>query len=105
MPITDNDITKNFFLGFIRLHILYHAAKEPFFGLWMIKELGRHGYELSPGTLYPILHRLERDDFLSSQKSVVNGKWRKYYRISQKGRQALAQAHDKIKELIDELNE
>ncbi|HJX13024.1 MAG TPA: PadR family transcriptional regulator [Dehalococcoidales bacterium] len=105
MPITDNDIIKNFFLGFIRLHVLYHASKGPVYGFWMIKELGRHGYNLSPGTLYPILHRMERDGFIFSEKELIKGKWRRYYRITDEGRQALSQSYYKIKELINELNE
>jgi len=105
MAITENDIMQNFFLGFIRLHILYHASKEPVFGLFLIKELTRHGYSLSPGTLYPILHRMEKNGFLYSKKALINGKWRKYYRITEEGSKALSQANEKIRELIDELNE
>ena len=51
----------------IRLHILHHASKEPFYGQWMIHELARHGYTLSPGTLYPMLHGLERKGYLKSK--------------------------------------
>ena len=106
MPLSNSDIiVREFFTGFIRMHILYHAGKEPVFGLWMIKELARHGYNLSPGTLYPILHRLESTGFLISEKAVINGKWRKYYRITDEGRQALAQAYEKIRELVGELKE
>jgi len=105
MSITEDYIIKNFFIGFIRLHILYHASKEPVFGLFLIKELARHGYNLSPGTLYPILHRMENNGFLYSEKALVNGKWRKYYRITKEGNNALSQANGKIRELIDELNE
>jgi PadR family transcriptional regulator, regulatory protein PadR len=106
MPITKSDkITRNFFLGFIRLHLLHHASIEPIFGLDMIRELGRHGYSLSPGTLYPILHGLEQDGFLESQKQVVAGKVRKYYQITKSGRTVLAQAVSQMQELIDELNE
>ena len=106
MPLSYSDIIiREFFTGFIRMHILYHAGKEPIFGLWMIKELARHGYDLSPGTLYPILHRLESNGFLKSERAVINGKWRKYYRITGEGRQALAQAHEKIRELVGELRE
>ncbi len=57
---------KELYSGMIRLHILYHASKRPIFGLWIIEELGRHGYKLSPGTLYPILHALERKGYLRS---------------------------------------
>ena len=71
MTTTYNEkIFRNLFLGFIRLHILYHASKEPVFGLFMIKELARHGYELSPGTLYPLLHQMEVNGFLFSEKAV-----------------------------------
>lgn len=104
MSITQSDkITRNFFLGFIRLHILYHASQEPVFGLDLIRELARHGYSLSPGTLYPMLHGLEGDGFLQSRKQVVNGKVRKYYRATKAGKQALADAHVKVGELVNEV--
>lgn len=106
MSITKPDTTnRTFFLGFIRLHILHHASIEPIFGLEMIRELKRHGYSLSPGTLYPILHGLERDGCLESQKQVVEGKVRKYYQITKSGRTILAQAMRQVQELIAELNE
>jgi len=64
MAITKSDkIKRTFFLGFVRLHILYHASQGPIYGLEMIRELSRHGYQLSPGTLYPILHGLEKKGF------------------------------------------
>ncbi len=104
MSITKPDkITRNFFLGFIRLHILYHASQESVFGLDLIRELGRHGYDLSPGTLYPMLHGLEGDGFLQSRKEVVNGKVRKYYRATQAGKRAVEEAHAKVGELVNEV--
>ncbi len=104
MTITKSDkITRNFFLGFIRLHILYHAAIEPIFGLDMIRELERHGYRLSPGTLYPILHNLEQDGFLESKKQVAAGKVRKYYQTTKSGRAVLAMAMDYVSELMEEV--
>ena len=104
MPITKPDkITRNFFLGFIRLHILYHATQDQVFGLDLIRELARHGYNLSPGTLYPMLHGLEKDGFLQSNREVVNGKVRKYYRATEAGKRALADAHAKVRELVDEV--
>lgn len=104
MSITMHDIIfREFFLGFIRLHILYHASQEPVFGLDMIRELARHGYSLSPGTLYPVLHRMEREGFLQLEKQVVNGKVRKYYRATEAGRQALAEAYAKVRELVNEI--
>jgi DNA-binding PadR family transcriptional regulator len=94
---------REFFLGFIKIHILHHAAREPVYGLWLIEELGRHGYRLSPGTLYPVLHRLEEEKLLRSHSENVGGKIRKYYRTTAKGTKALSQIKDKITELIEEV--
>ena len=92
-------------MGFIKIHILYHASKEPVYGVWIQEELARHGYQLSPGTLYPTLHRLERNGYLEEQSRVVAGKVRKYYVITEKGRRALNEARDKIGELVNEVLE
>ena len=106
MSITNTDIIgRNFFLGFIRSHILYHASRKPVFGLDMIRELARHGYSLSPGTLYPILHGLERDGFLQSEKQVVGGKVRKYCLATEAGKTALTEALVKVRELMNEVDD
>jgi DNA-binding PadR family transcriptional regulator len=94
---------RDFFLGFIKIHILYHATQEPVFGLELIRELARHGYELSPGTLYPILHKLEKEGYLRSEKRVVEGKVRKYYAATAQGIAALQEAYAKARELLDEI--
>ena len=94
---------RDFFLGFVRLHILYHAAQEPVYGLELIRELERHGYDLSPGTLYPILHHLEQEGYLVVESQTVNGKVRKYYRATAAGQAALREASIKVKELIREI--
>ena len=96
---------KDFYSGFIRLHILYHAHKEEIFGLGIIEELGRHGYELSPGTLYPVLHGMEKKGYLSSRRKNVNGKIRRLYRITPLGRNTLKGSEQKIRELFRELLE
>jgi PadR family transcriptional regulator, regulatory protein PadR len=96
-------LIKEFYLGFIRIHILHHASKGPIYGLWLIEELGHHGYKLSPGTLYPILHKLERAEFLKSYSQLVDGKIRKYYKITSKGKKILAEARKKVQELIEEI--
>ena len=87
------------------MHILYHASREPVFGLDMIRELARHGYSLSSGTLYPILHGLERDGFLQSEKQVVGGKVRKYYLATEDGKTVLTEALVKVRELMHEVND
>lgn len=94
---------KDFFLGFVKIHILYHASREPIYGVEMLEELGRHGYRLSPGTIYPTLHRLEREGYLSVHKRVVGGKVRKYYSITGPGLAVLDEARGKIAELVDEV--
>lgn len=99
----DNNMLRDFLLGFIRIHILHHAAKELVYGLWLIEELGRHGYKLSPGTLYPILHKLEKDKLIKSHPRTVNGKVRKYYKVTAKGLRTLSKVREKMNELIDEV--
>jgi PadR family transcriptional regulator PadR len=95
-----------FFRGFVRIHILYHAEKGPIYGLEMAGELGRHGYtSISPGTLYPTLHGLERAGYLQAEERLIEGRWRKYYTITPAGRQALAQIRAKLGELADEVLE
>jgi len=98
-------ITRHFFNGFIRLHILYHAAKEPTYGAEITEELIRHGYRLSQGTLYPTLHLLEQLRYLSCHTEVVGGKRRKYYRATATGRKVLAEAREKLLELVAEVVE
>lgn len=96
------DLFRDIFLAFVRVHILHHAAEEPIYGLWMIEELTRHGYEISPGTLYPILHDLERTGYLRSAPRLVGGKTRKYYRATDAGKEALARLRPKLRELMGE---
>ena len=90
-------------LAFIKLHILHHAAEEEVFGLGLIEELGRHGYALSPGTLYPVLAKLCRQGLLSVDARVVNHKQRKYYRTTPEGDALLSRLRRKVGELSREL--
>jgi len=96
---------KDLYVGLIRLHVLHHAAEEPVYGGWIIEELRRHGYQLSPGTLYPMLHGLERKGYLKSRQESSGTRARRLYRITPKGRDALADAKEKVKELFGELFE
>jgi PadR family transcriptional regulator PadR len=96
---------RDFFLGFVKIHILHHAAQEPVYGVALIAELRRHGYELSPGTIYPVLHAMEEAGYLARENRVVGGKVRKYYTTTQAGRAALDEARDKIHELVAEVLE
>jgi DNA-binding PadR family transcriptional regulator len=91
--------------GLVRIHILYHACQGPIFGLGMIEELGRHGYKLSAGTLYPLLHGLETKGYLRSRAARSGRSIRRVYRATAAGRKALALAREKVKELVGELLE
>ena len=96
---------QDLYAGLIRLHILHHASKEPVFGLWFIEELARHGYKLSPGTLYPLLHALERKGYLRSTTERSGKSSRRMYQATALGRKALAAARQKVGELFGELLE
>jgi DNA-binding PadR family transcriptional regulator len=100
---------KDLYSGLIRLHVLFHACREPIFGAGIIEELARHGYRLSPGTLYPLLHGLEEKGYLRSTEEGggENGgrQARRVYRATTKGRKALAAAKVKVRELFSELLE
>ena len=97
--VTDKDL----YGGLIRLHILHHAAKEPIFGLGIIEELRHHGYEISAGTMYPMLHGLEKTGYLVSRDERTGPRGRRVYEITAQGRVALTDA--KAKELFGELIE
>jgi DNA-binding PadR family transcriptional regulator len=91
--------------GLIRLHILHHACEDGVFGLEMIEELGRHGYKLSPGTMYPLLHGLEQKGLLVSRLEHKGRTYRKVYKATPAGRKALETAKHKVLELFGELFE
>jgi len=95
---------QEFFRGFIKIHILHHAEEGPVYGLQMAAELARHGYEnLSLGTLYPALHSLERAGYLTAQRRLGGGRWRKYYTLTPKGKEMLQLIRVKLRELNDEV--
>ncbi len=97
------ELPRDLFLGFVKLYILHHAGREAVYGLGLIEELGRHGYRLSPGTLYPILHGMEQDYLLACETRVVEGKLRKYYHLTATGRIALREGKKKARELMKEM--
>jgi DNA-binding PadR family transcriptional regulator len=94
---------REFQRGAVRLHILHHAAEQEVHGAWITKELARHGYDISPGTLYPTLHRLEADGLLSSKQRVVDGRARRVYRVTAAGRRALREDRKALQELAREV--
>lgn len=99
--MTDKDL----YGGLIRLHILHHADDGPVFGLGIIEELRHHGYVLSPGTLYPMLHGLEKKGYLKSRQERTGRHVRRLYEITRKGRTQLGRATRRVRELFGELIE
>jgi PadR family transcriptional regulator len=97
------DVLRHLLLGFIRLHVLYHAGKESLCGVELMEELRRHGYDVGPGTLYPVLHQMLEAGLLSRSDEVVAGKRRKNLRITGAGRRLLKQARTRLRELASEV--
>jgi DNA-binding PadR family transcriptional regulator len=89
--------------GAVRLHILHHAADGEIHGAWIASELARHGHRISPGTLYPALHRMEEAGLLESTKRLVDGKLRRLYRATAQGHRELAAARVVLAELVAEV--
>ncbi|MBU7588460.1 MAG: helix-turn-helix transcriptional regulator [Sphingopyxis terrae] len=89
--------------GFIRLHVLHHAAEGDLYGQWMIEELAHHGYKLSAGTLYPMLHSLEKKGYLTSRKDRCGRTFRRVYNATPLGREALELGREKLRELFREV--
>ena len=101
----DPAVDRGLYSGLMRLHILHHAAEGPIFGLGMLEELGRHGYRISPGTLYPLLHGLEQKGYIRARELRKGKSLRKVYRATPLGRKALGSAKVKVREFIGELFE
>jgi PadR family transcriptional regulator, regulatory protein PadR len=100
-----SDGRQDLYSGLIRIHILFHACEGPIFGLGMIEELSRHGYRLSPGTLYPLLHGLEKKGLLRSRQ-VRSGRWlRREYRATPAGHKAFRLVKKRVRELFGEIFE
>lgn len=89
--------------GLMRLHVLHHADENPLYGQWMIEELQRHGYQIGPGTMYPLLHGLARKGYLRSRPERTGSRYRRVYRITSSGRSALTLARQRVQELFGEI--
>jgi DNA-binding PadR family transcriptional regulator len=97
------ELEREVLLGFWKIHILHHASEQPLHGQWMVTELRKHGYEISPGTLYPLLQRMERLGWLKSKLNPRRGRARKDYRLTAQGRKVLKVLREQITELYGEV--
>lgn len=93
------------YLGFLHIHILYHANQSPIYGVWMIDELRDHGYQIGPSHIYPLLKSFVEEGLLEIEEMIIDGHQRKYYHITSDGRGVLFDLIEKVKELSDELFE
>lgn len=98
-------ILRKFFLGFIQIHILYHAKNMPIYGVWIMKELKEHGYTVSSGMLYPLLNRMEREGLLCKTEKNVDGRIIKFYETTEMGEEILKEATEKATQLFHEVKE
>ena len=96
---------RDLYSGLIRLHVLHHASEQPIYGTWIMEELNHHGYALSAGTLYPLLHGLERKGYLRSRVEREGKQSRRVYLITAEGRKVFGDAKEKVRELFGELFE
>ena len=93
----------DFLLGFIKIYILHYASIESIYGKEFHDHLLKKGFDISYGTLYPMLHRFEEKGYLKHEEKNVNGKIRKYYSITKEGKKSLKEAKLKAKALFEEL--
>ena len=107
MPTADTKLlTREILLSFWKVHILHHASEHPLFGQWVLEELRRHGYDISPGTLYPLLRRMERHGWLRCQVEPGGGpRARQYYHLTSRGAAVLAELRKNVVELHHEVVE
>jgi DNA-binding PadR family transcriptional regulator len=104
MPFSTREVSREILLAFWKVHILHHASQEPLHGQWMLNELRQHGYEISPGTLYPLLQRMERLGWLKRKRDPRAGKRaRKDYRLTEEGEKVLELVRAQLGELHREV--
>lgn len=99
-----DEIKREILLSFWKVQILHHAEAGPVVGQWTIRELRRHGHEVSPGTLYPLLARMEHRGWLRGRRDPKSGpRARKEYALTAEGRRVLARLRREVEELYREV--
>lgn len=100
-----DSISREILLAFWKVHILHHAQERPIYGQWVLEELRRHGFQVSPGTLYPLLGRMEQYGWLRALKNAENTspKARREYVLTSKGGKALTVLRRQVEELHREV--
>ena len=93
-------IDREFQRGFIKLYALWRAAKSEAYGVQIIEEMRELGFKVSPGTLYPVLHTLLEEKDVTLTDRIVNGKVRKCYRATAKGRKEAEEVVERLSRLL-----
>lgn len=95
--VDELDEYRDLLAGLVRMHVLHHASHEEIYGAWMIGELASHGYRLSAGTLYPMLHTMVREGYLTVRSEREGRTARKLYSATEKGRRGLSVARERMR--------
>jgi DNA-binding PadR family transcriptional regulator len=89
--------------GNVETLLLAILESGPSYGYAIIEELKKKAeglLELGEGTIYPVLHRMEEKELITSYwQNAENGRPRKYYRINLKGKTVLAENYSQWKTL------
>ena len=96
-------IDREFLRGFVKLYTLWRASKGGVHGAQIREDMEALGFRLSPGTLYPTLHKLLREKDVIVSSHVINGRVRKQYRLTPKGRRELKEVRERLKVLVTEV--
>ncbi|MEW6302468.1 MAG: PadR family transcriptional regulator [Verrucomicrobiota bacterium] len=102
--MNEKAVQREILLSLWKIHILHHADEGPVVGQWMLGELREHGYDVSPGTLYPLLKRMERNGWLRSRVAANGGpRARRSYYLTAEGRKVLKLVRRQVNELRAEV--
>ena len=88
--------------------ILSVLGSKDLYGYKIIRELeirSENAFEMSEGTLYPILHALEKEKFLESYWKEFEGRKRKYYHITKKGLNQLEEKKEEWRSFTVSVNQ
>jgi len=86
-------------LGIYELTILKYISKSPNYGIAIINKMEELGFRTGPSYIYPFLQQMIRDGILYRIDRVVQGKRRKYYELTQKGRILLQICVEELKKM------
>lgn len=93
-------IDREFLRGFTKLYALWRGSRKDAYGMAILREMRDVGFDLSPGTLYPTLAKLEREGDITWRKHLVAGRIRKTYRLTPKGRRELEEVRERLRIIV-----